>query len=244
MKVVSFFSAKGGTCKTTMNMMFASFLKYHLGKRVLLLDFDSPEFNLSNVRKRELRYAQGNGTPLDPEALYPIQEVDEESARDTKGIIDLIKDIRPEFDFLVMDFGGSFAPSDPVCQLAYRKVFDLMVVPVEMDGMIIASAKSLAWTLKEMGQETLLFFNKVHGREKPQLYEALEDWFRGKGVNISQNRVKNALNVRRDSDNGTNFVRSSVTFPLKEIRANNPGILKLFEEVAGNEGMVQTEKTA
>ena len=61
MQVITFFSAKGGTCKTTMNMMFASFLKYHLGKRVLLLDFDSPEFNLSNVRRRDLR---GSGAAL------------------------------------------------------------------------------------------------------------------------------------------------------------------------------------
>ena len=244
MKVVSFFSAKGGTCKTTMNMLFASFLKYHLGKRVIVLDFDSPEFNLSNTRKRELLFAQDKDMPLDVHSLYPIHEVDEESARNTKDILEFIEDVRPAMDFLVLDFGGSFVPSDIVCRLVMQHAIDLMVIPVEMDGMIIASAKALAWTLQEMGQQTLLFFNKVHGREKPQLYDALEDWFKGKGVNISPNRVKNALNVRRDSDNGSNFVRSSVVFPLKDIRANNPGILNLFEEVAGHDEMEKTEKTA
>lgn len=209
-----------------------------------MLDFDSPEFNLSNTRKRELLFAQDKDMPLDVHSLYPIHEVDEESARNTKDILEFIEDVRPAMDFLVLDFGGSFVPSDIVCRLVMQHAIDLMVIPVEMDGMIIASAKALAWTLQEMGQQTLLFFNKVHGREKPQLYDALEDWFKGKGVNISPNRVKNALNVRRDSDNGSNFVRSSVVFPLKDIRAHNPGILNLFEEVAGHDEMEKTEKTA
>ena len=37
MQVISFFSAKGGTGKTTFNMLFASYLKYVLGKRVIAL---------------------------------------------------------------------------------------------------------------------------------------------------------------------------------------------------------------
>ena len=47
MIVVSFFSAKGGTGKTTFNMSMASFLKYHLGKAVIVLDADTPEYNLN-----------------------------------------------------------------------------------------------------------------------------------------------------------------------------------------------------
>ena len=245
MKVVSFFSAKGGTCKTTMNMLFASFLKYHLGKSVILLDFDGPEYNLSNTRKRELKYAESRSViPFDPETLYPLQEVDGDTARSTNAIMDVIDDLSGSYDFLVMDFGGSFVPTDAVCRLVKRHVIDLLVIPVELDGMIVASAKALAWTLREMEQDTLLFFNKVHGKEKPQLYDRLEEWFQGKGVRISKNRVKNSLKVRRDSDNGTNFIRSSVTFPLKEIRENNPGIIGLFMDAAGYEGMEKTEETA
>lgn len=44
MFVLSFFSAKGGTGKTTFNMLMASYLKYSLGRRVLLLDADPPEY--------------------------------------------------------------------------------------------------------------------------------------------------------------------------------------------------------
>ena len=60
MIVVSFFSAKGGTGKTTFNMSMASFLKYHLGKAVIVLDADTPEYNLYNSRVRELDYKRKN----------------------------------------------------------------------------------------------------------------------------------------------------------------------------------------
>ena len=71
MIVVSFFSAKGGTGKTTFNMSMASFLKYHLGKAVIMLDADTPEYNLYNSRVRELDYKRANGG-IDESALYPV----------------------------------------------------------------------------------------------------------------------------------------------------------------------------
>lgn len=52
MKVISFFSAKGGTGKTTFNVLLASYIKYRLDKRVMVLDFDYPEYNLSYMRRR------------------------------------------------------------------------------------------------------------------------------------------------------------------------------------------------
>ena len=126
-----------------------------------------------------------------------------------------------------------------VCHFAVKSAsqwVDLMVVPVEMDGMIIASAKSLAWTLKEMEQETLLFFNKVHGKEKPQLYVELERWLAEDGLTVSTHRIKNTVKLRRDADNGSNFLRSTVSFPCKEMQEINPELIQLFEEVSGYGG--------
>ena len=53
MQVISFFSAKGGTGKSTFNMLLASYLKYVLGKRVMVLDLDATGYNLSSTRERE-----------------------------------------------------------------------------------------------------------------------------------------------------------------------------------------------
>lgn len=72
MRIVSFFSARGGgTGKTTFNLLFASYLRYRLGLRALFLDFDGPEFNAYFVRQRELEHFDG-----DKEGLYPIESVE------------------------------------------------------------------------------------------------------------------------------------------------------------------------
>ena len=212
-------------------MLFAGFLKYHLGKRAVVLDFDGPEYNLCNTRERELLYADKQGIAVDKDGLYPIQTVEDSSAQGVKEVRNFIEELRPHFDYLIMDFPGSFAEGDAVCRLALSKVFDLLVIPVELDGMIVASAKSLARILKELGQETLLFYNKVHGKEKASLYEDLTAWFHAAGLQISAHRVKNSLKMRRDADSTLTFSRSTVQFPMKEIKDNNPGILELFEEV-------------
>lgn len=195
------------------------------------MDFDSPEYNLSNTRTRELSYAERAGTPLDTESLYPIHEVDDISEKGLRDIRGFIGEVRELYDYMVMDFPGSFAQEDAVCKLALTGAFDLLIIPVEMDGMIVASAKSLARILKELGQETLLFYNKVHGKERPSLYEDLTAWFTSAGLRVSGHRVKNSLKMRRDTDGGLAFSRSTVAFPFKEIQANNPGIIGLFEEV-------------
>ena len=44
------------------------------------------------------------------------------------------------------------------------------------------------------------------------------------------------MKLRRDADNGSNFLRSTVGFPGKEMQEINPEIIRLFEEVTGHGG--------
>lgn len=233
MRTISFFSAKGGTGKTTFNMLLASWLKYEKGMRVAVLDFDSPEFNLSYTRQRELKYLQDNNRAPEETLLYPILEVEDYDSRKSLPVVrELIADAAKSMDYLILDFGGSFNDGDPILDLIPENLIDLVVVPLEMDGMILSSGKSLAGVLEELGQKTLLFFNKVHGKEKPQLYADLEAWLGEAGLRVSPHRIKNTVKLRRDADNGSNFLRSTVGFPGKEMQEINPEIIRLFEEVS------------
>lgn len=232
MKVISFFSAKGGTGKTSFNMMFASFLRYDLGKNVLMLDFDRPEYNLSYARKREIALMDKEGKEYGLERFYPVEEV---AALDEKGIgriADMLKDLSGEFDYVVMDFPGSFCETDAVCILAMRQALDFVVIPVEMDGMNIASSKALAQIFQESGQKTLLFFNRVHGKERAELYDELKAWFKGNGITVSDNIVKNSISMKKEMG-CAGYFRSSVAFPEKLVMERNPGIANLFREVVG-----------
>ena len=237
MRTISFFSAKGGTGKTTFNMLLASWLKYEKGLRTAVLDFDSPEFNLSYTRKRELKYLQDKGLTPDEKQLYPILEIEDyESRKSLQVVRNLMIDAAGSLDVLILDFGGSFNDGDPVLDLVQAGLVDLIVIPLEMDGMILSSGKSLASVLEQLGQKTLLFFNKVHGKEKPQLYIELERWLVEDGLTVSTHRIKNTVKLRRDADNGSNFLRSTVSFPCKEMQEINPELIQLFEEVSGYGG--------
>lgn len=232
MKVISFFSAKGGTGKTTFNMLLASYLKYEKGQRVMLLDFDAPEYNLSFCRKRELA---GVKEAVDESALYPIEAVRDLSEGNLATVAGMVRKMEGVLDYVVMDFKGSFLSGDPVCVMAEAGVLDMVVIPVELDAMIVASMKSLALLFKENGQQALLFFNRVHGKERPTQYEAVRRWFEEHGCRVARSQVKGNIGMKREQGEG-HFVRSTLCFPGKEIRKSNPGIVGLLEEVIGYDG--------
>lgn len=149
-------------------MLLASWLKYEKGMRVAVLDFDSPEFNLSYTRQRELKYLQDKDLTPDEKQLYPILEIEDyESRKSLQVVRNLMIDAAGSLDVLILDFGGSFNDGDPVLDLVQAGLIDLVVIPLEMDGMILSSGKSLASVLEQLDQKTLLFFNKVHGKENP-----------------------------------------------------------------------------
>lgn len=244
MRIVSFFSAKGGTGKTTFNLLFASYLRYRLGLRVLFLDFDGPEFNAYFVRQRELERFDG-----DREGLYPIEYVEgcrvepgmTEGLRGkpamTNGpgmtvLAEKLRGLEGQLDYIVLDFAGSFSAEDAVCQLSLVGAIDLIVIPTELDSITIASCKALSRTFAESGQKSMLFFNRVHGKESEELYAKLFAWFEENHLYMSHNRVRNSLAMRRDAESGgVNYMRSSVCFPEGRIIRGNPDIIKLFDEV-------------
>ena len=152
MIVVSFFSAKGGTGKTTFNMSMASFLKYHLGKAVIVLDADTPEYNLYNSRVRELDYKRANGG-IDESALYPVWKVLDVTPEGIENLAGKLDALRGSVDYVLIDFPGSCVKDDAIWTFARSVVLYLVVIPVDMDPMVLASALQLAEIFADTGQK-------------------------------------------------------------------------------------------
>lgn len=200
MKVISFFSAKGGTGKTTFNvLLLASYIKYRLGKRVMILDFDYPEFNLSHMRERDLLYLERERIPFKEEDFYPIERVRKKKAQDICALALQFEKLSTELDYLILDFSGSFSEEDPVCQLLLDGHIDLMLIPVELDPMIIASMRTLSHILQENHQRTRLFFNRVCGWEPKETYARVREWFAEDGSVISEHFVKQSESIQKNS---------------------------------------------
>ena len=70
MKVLTFFTVRGGS-----------------GKTVIVLDFDGPEYNLYNMRARELDYMRGNGIKSDAADLRYLKDEFEYVVMDTLDLI-------------------------------------------------------------------------------------------------------------------------------------------------------------
>lgn len=240
MIVVSFFSAKGGTGKTTFNMSMASFLKYHLGKAVIMLDADTPEYNLYNSRVRELDYKRANGG-IDESALYPVWKVLDVTPEGIESLAGKLDALRGSVDYVLIDFPGSCVKDDAIWTFARRGVLDLVVIPVDMDPMVLASALQLAEIFTHTGQKVLLFFNKVHGKIPSEKYDAVAELFRSRGFRMSECRIKNALAMSRDAESGSNYLRSTICFPEKTVRDLNPQLIDLFKEVIGYEEREKTQ---
>lgn len=240
MIVVSFFSAKGGTGKTTFNMSMASFLKYHLGKAVIVLDADTPEYNLYNSRVRELDYKRKNGG-IDESALYPVWKVLDVTPEGIESLAGKLDALRGSVDYVLIDFPGSCVKDDAIWTFARRGVLNLVVIPVDMDPMVLASALQLAEIFTHTGQKVLLFFNKVHGKIPSEKYDAVAELFRSRGFRMSECRIKNALAMSRDAESGSNYLRSTICFPEKTVRDLNPQLIDLFKEVIGYEEREKTQ---
>ena len=116
----------------------------------------------------------------------------------------------------------------------------MIVIPMDIDGMSIASSYSLGEVCKSLGQPFFLFFNKVYWQEKKDLYAQYEAFFAEGGMRVAAHWIKNSVKLRRDADGTAAFMRSSVCFPLKEIKATVPEIIELFEEVLAYAGRRDT----
>lgn len=242
MKVLTFFTVRGGSGKTVLSAAFASYVSYTLGKKAMVLDFDGPEYNLYNMRSRELDHIRKGGVEWDESGLYIVDKVENTDSESLDRFAASIMRIKEQFDYIILDFPGSFSKDDAICHLATAGVIDMVVIPVELDAISICSAKTLSQIFEETGLKTLPFFNRVHGKEDPALYGRLCEWFERHGVRVSEAMVKNSIAMKREMG-VKGFLRSTVCFPEKEIRAKNPGIINLFEEIVRYEerGVQTTE---
>ncbi|MBP5567009.1 MAG: ParA family protein [Bacteroidales bacterium] len=231
MQVISFFSAKGGTGKSTFNMLLASYLKYVLGKRVMVLDLDAPGYNLTSTREREADGMLQADAAFDMDSLYPIRKVEDLTRSHIRAEIADLKNLEPDYDYVIIDSPGSLVQTDASFQMLAAGVFTMLAIPMDVDGMSIASSYSLGEVCKSLGQPFLLFFNKVYWQEKKDLYAQYEAFFAEGGMKVSGHRIKNSVKLRRDADGAAAYMRSSVCFPIKEIKATVPEIIELFEEV-------------
>jgi len=243
MKIFTFFNEKGGTGKTTLTVLFASWLAYCKKHNVRVVDCDYPSFQLAAMRKLEVAYMKEN--PLSPmarlatlSAPYPLGKamVKERFAKaDLERIASEIRRQCSGDGYMLLDFPGRFLAGDPAYDLIQRGMIDLIAFPIDTDRQSRAAALNTWREIRKINPSQKMVF--VWNRETAQERRGTKDWysaadaaFRGAGIEVAATRVRDVLIARRDSTT-FGFIRSTMCFPEANVRRACPSLLPLFEEM-------------
>lgn len=170
MKTITFFSEKGGVGKSTMTIMYASWLQSH-GVKVAVADYNnrvnSYRKNEMETRKERIKEALNAGKPapseLNPSKTWPIHTVDPAEILNMKrqGIrcpysqwfSDRVNKGLSEYDVVLLDFPGSITGGEFGELLATDKL-NIIINPIENEQMTVRSTMWLKDVIEQMNNKT------------------------------------------------------------------------------------------
>ena len=243
MKIFTFFNEKGGTGKTTLTAMFASFLAYKCRERVRVVDCDFPSHQLSMMRKSELECLKAD--PLSPfarlarlETPYPLNRAmgkEQFSRADLDAIALNIRQQCSGNGYMLLDFPGRFLKGDPSYDLIQRGMIDLIAFPIDTDQQSVIAAVNTRKEILRLNPRQKMVF--VWNRETAQERRGTRDWYSSversltaMGAEVAATRVRDVLIARRDVST-FGFIRSTMCFPEGNVRRACPSLLPLFAEM-------------
>ena len=260
MKVITIFSGKGGVGKTTMSIMFASWLKYHMKERVVAYDFETPESRMMNKRNTDLKIINLKSLVLtkmsEGNEFYPIGPIKgrpegftDKELENIASALQKAKETGP--GYIICDFPGRFEKREAMYYLASRGLIDLIVFPITPEEQSVTSLLVVNDIINQKGffvglpenhkQQTLCFWNMVtrnDGRNKQDILPKYEILLSSMGLTISPTRIKFVDTVKRSSSAPV-FVTTTVAYPRSnfikafppEPGSDKPYIENLFEEI-------------
>lgn len=249
MKTLTFFSEKGGMGKTTFSVLMASWLAYHEGRKVYVIDFDYPGYQMMNMRNRDLQILKAGGNQLSVLSagndFYTIGKVKGNYQGYTRGelatIAENIVRLRGSGDgYVILDFPGRFMQNDPVYHLMRLELLDLVVFPIDTDIQSITSALNVNALLKDPSkfpsgkdQQVLLMWNRETANERAgrrDWYATYDSLFSRMRLPVAGVRMRNIEILRRDPPT-FGFVRNTVCWPEANVARRCPYVGDLFREI-------------
>lgn len=260
MKVVTIFSGKGGVGKTTMSILFASWLKYYMKQRVFAYDFESPESRMVYKRNKDLQALEQKTQSLthfvESMDFYPIGAIQGKpggySNADLNRIADGLEQAKSTGEgYIICDFPGRFESKEAVYTLVRRGLIDLIVFPIQPEEQSVASMLMINQYLRDPSfvlrdgqpshQEIMCFWNMVtynDRRGKQDILANYEKVLDVMKIHVSPTRIRFVDTVKRPSSSAV-MVTTTICYPRFNIMKTFPPdegetipyIEKLFQEI-------------
>ena len=189
---------KGGVGKSTMLVTLASLLNYSMDKSVAIVDCDSTQRSLFNLRERDMEMVEKNKkymVLLEEQRLrgcriYPIRQAKPENARQVAGELAA----KADFDIVFIDLPGSMDISG-VLQTIFN--VDYVLTPIAADNFVMDSsfvfAKSVMKFLENRKniplKDVFLFWTKVKKRSNTEVLDNYMALMKKQGLKILDSAI-------------------------------------------------------
>ncbi|CDN30486.1 Conjugative transposon protein TraA [Mucinivorans hirudinis] len=241
---VAFSTQKGGAGKTTFTVLAASYLHYLKGYNVGVVDCDYPQHSIDKMRKRDasqidtdesykqLAFAQFKRLG---KKAFPIINSTPEKAIETAQ--DFLESDARKFDILFFDLPGTVNSQGVLGSLANM---DYIFTPISADRLVLESSLAFALTVNELlvtnPQIRLkglhLFWNKVDGREKTDLYEVYEKSINEFGLPLLKTFIPDTTRYKKELSTDGRAVFRSTLFPADRRMLKGSRLEELLIEIA------------
>ena len=239
---VAFATQKGGSGKSSLTALVASYLHYTKGVPLAVIDCDFPQHSLYEMRERDSRQVMNNEflkklayeqMQRPGRAAYPVQKCRVEQAPDVAK--ELVRSGNG-YDLLFYDLPGTVNSSGILRTIAQM---DYIFAPVSADQTVLESTLAFLDVLQRMmlgkGNSRLkglyLFWNQVDGREKSNLYERYEKVIGGMELPMLTTRIPDTKRFRKELDEECRTVFRSTLFAPDKRLLTGSGIPELSNEI-------------
>lgn len=235
-------SPKGGVGKSTLTMLVASYLHYQRGYNVGIVDCDSPQHSVL-----ELRELEASRITQDPhfnrmacqqfdqsgKRAYPIETCQPDDA--VACAETMIQEYEQPFDIIFFDMPGTVNKPSIIVALS---AMDYIFFPISAEILVLKSTIAFAQVFGEFiraGQtrvrELRMVWNWVDAREKTDLYEQYDQLIRSMGLNILTTTLPDTKKFRKEISDRNKTVFRSTLFPADPQLAKSTRLDLLVEEL-------------
>lgn len=236
-------SQKGGVGKSTFTILLASWLHYALGRDVLVVDCDAPQWSIVAQRERELDVLERNDRyklmmvrlfKRTGRKIWPVVRSTPEEGLQAAHAYLAAGD--READFVLLDLPGTVAAPGIFRLLAQ---LDHLFIPLKADKLVLESALSFARAVDEQLVHNdahrltglHLFWTMVDRRERTPLYESYRQAFAAFRLPVLQTQVPYRSRFSKEILDTSGAVGRSTLFPADRAFAAAAALDALAAEI-------------
>lgn len=241
---VAFSTQKGGAGKTTFTVLAASYLHYLKDYNIAVVDCDYPQHSIDKMRKRDAQQieqdehyklmAYNQFKRIDKRA-FPIINSTPEKAIQTAQ--EFLEQTPVPIDVVFFDLPGTVNSSGVLQSLSNM---DYIFTPISADRLVLESSLAFALSINELlvtnPQIRLkglhLFWNKVNGREKTDLYEIYEKSINEFGLPLLKTFIPDTTRYKKELSADGRAVFRSTLFPADRKMLRGSRLEELLIEIA------------